>query len=48
MAEYLAPGVYVEEVASGARPIEGVATSTAGFVGMAERGPPQVTPRPRP
>ena len=43
MAEYLAPGVYVEEVASGARPIEGVATSTAGFVGMAERGPAQVT-----
>ena len=42
MAEYLAPGVYVEEVASGARPIEGVATSTAGFVGMAERGPAEV------
>jgi len=34
MPQYLAPGVYVEEVASGARPIEGVGTSTAGFVGL--------------
>lgn len=32
---YLAPGVYVEEVASGGRPIEAVGTSTAGFVGVA-------------
>lgn len=32
-AEYRAPGVYVDEVSSGARPIEGVGTSTAGFVG---------------
>lgn len=39
MPEYLAPGVYVEEVSSGIKPIEGVSTSTAGFVGMAERGP---------
>ncbi|MEM7335778.1 MAG: phage tail sheath C-terminal domain-containing protein [Chloroflexota bacterium] len=39
MPEYLAPGVYVEEVSSGAKPIEGVSTSTAGFVGLAERGP---------
>ncbi|NOT28286.1 MAG: phage tail protein [Acidobacteria bacterium] len=39
MPEYLSPGVYVEEVASGPRPIEGVGTSTAGFVGLAERGP---------
>lgn len=39
MAEYLAPGVYVEETESGAKPIEGVSTSTAGMVGMAERGP---------
>ena len=43
MAEYLAPGVYVEEIPAAARPIEGVATSTAGFVGMAERVPAQVT-----
>ena len=39
MAEYLAPGVYVEEVDTGPRPIEGVSTSTAGVVGVAERGP---------
>jgi phage tail sheath protein FI len=42
MPEYLAPGVYVEEIASGARPIEGVSTSTAGFVGGTERGPMDV------
>ena len=36
MAEYLSPGVYVEEFESGMRPMEGVSTSTAGFVGMAE------------
>jgi uncharacterized protein len=39
MATYLSPGVYVEEVAAGARPIEGVGTSVAAFVGLAERGP---------
>src|SRR6266446_2597404 len=38
MAEYLAPDVYIEEI-SGNRPIEGVSTSTTGFVGMARRGP---------
>lgn len=37
--EYLAPGVYIEEFEIGAKPIEGVSTSTAGFVGFAERGP---------
>jgi phage tail sheath protein FI len=42
MPEYLAPGVYVEEVATGAQPIEGVSTSTASFIGMAERGPVNV------
>ena len=35
MPSYLTPGVYVEEVSSGARPIEAVGTSTAGFVGKA-------------
>lgn len=35
MAAYLSPGVYVEEVSSGPRPIEAVGTSTAGFVGVA-------------
>ncbi|HEY2960103.1 MAG TPA: phage tail sheath C-terminal domain-containing protein [Actinomycetota bacterium] len=34
MPEYLAPGVYVEEVPSAVRPIAGVGTSTAGFVGV--------------
>ena len=43
MPEYLSPGVYVEEVASGPRPIQGVGTSTTGFVGLTERGP--TTPR---
>jgi phage tail sheath protein FI len=43
MPEYLAPGVYVEEIEFGAKPIEGVSTSTAGFLGEAERGP--TTPR---
>jgi uncharacterized protein len=39
MPTYLSPGVYVEEVASGARPIEGVGTSVAAFVGLAPVGP---------
>jgi len=39
MPEYLTPGVYIEEFEIGAKPIEGVSTSTAGFLGMAERGP---------
>lgn len=39
MAEYLSPGVYVEEYDSSPRSIEGVGTSTAGFVGLAEKGP---------
>lgn len=34
MPQYLAPGVYVEEVPSAIRPIAGVGTSTAGFVGL--------------
>ncbi|MGC9670024.1 phage tail sheath family protein [Planosporangium sp. 12N6] len=39
MPSYLSPGVYVEEVPSGSRPIEGVGTSVAAFVGLAEKGP---------
>jgi phage tail sheath protein FI len=35
MATYLAPGVYVEEVPSAVRPIAGVGTSTAAFIGIA-------------
>lgn len=42
MPEYLAPGVYLEEVDSSAKPIEGVSTSTAGMVGVTERGPVNV------
>ncbi|MDR0853272.1 MAG: phage tail sheath subtilisin-like domain-containing protein [Clostridiales Family XIII bacterium] len=38
MAEYLSPGVYIEEYSSAPRSIEGVGTSTAGFVGIAEKG----------
>ncbi len=34
MPQYLSPGVYVEEVDAGAKPIAGVGTSTAGFVGQ--------------
>ena len=39
MPTYLSPGVYVEEVESGARPLEGVGTAVAAFVGLAEQGP---------
>ena len=39
MPEYLHPGVYIEEIERGPRPIEGVATSTAAFLGETERGP---------
>src|SRR2546422_10814733 len=39
MPEYLSPGVYVEEIELGPRPIEGVSTSTAGFLGETLRGP---------
>ncbi len=39
MPEYLSPGVYVEEFDSGAVPMEGVGTSTAGFIGLAVKGP---------
>src|SRR6185436_17310744 len=42
MPEYLAPAIYVEEVDTGSKPIEGVSTSTAGTVGVTERGPVNV------
>ena len=45
MAEYLSPGVYVEEFDSGGKPMEGVGTSTAGFLGLAERGPVEGVPQ---
>jgi uncharacterized protein len=39
MPSYLSPGVYVEEVPAATRPIEGVGTAIAGFVGFAPSGP---------
>lgn len=39
MPEYLSPGVYIEEVSRGPRPIEGVGTAMAAFVGFAPAGP---------
>ena len=38
MPEVLHPGVFVEETGAGPRPIEGVPTSTAAFLGETERG----------
>lgn len=45
MPEYLSPGVYVEEVDAGPRPIAGVSTSTAGMVGITQRGPTTGKPK---
>ncbi|SFK68357.1 phage tail sheath family protein [Geodermatophilus ruber] len=39
MGNYLSPGVFVEEVPAGSRPIEGVGTAVASFVGFAQSGP---------
>lgn len=41
MPEYLAPGVYVEEVSFRSKSIEGVATSTTGYAGLTRYGPVQ-------
>ncbi|SEV88151.1 phage tail sheath family protein [Natrinema salifodinae] len=43
MPEYQSPGVYVEEVSGGSKSVDGVSTSTAGFLGQTHRGP--VKPR---
>jgi phage tail sheath protein FI len=40
MPTYHSPGVYVEEVSSGSRPIEGVGTAVCAFVGFTESGVP--------
>ncbi|MCR4909354.1 MAG: phage tail sheath subtilisin-like domain-containing protein [Lachnospiraceae bacterium] len=45
MAEYFSPGVYVEEYDNSPRSIEGVGTSTAGFIGLAEKGPVEGPPQ---
>lgn len=34
--DYFAPGIYIEEIDRGNRPIEGVSTSIAGFIGFTE------------
>jgi phage tail sheath protein FI len=39
MPEYLAPGVYIKEVPSANKAIQAAPTSTAGMVGLTERGP---------
>ena len=39
MPEYLAPGVYVEETSFRSKSIEGVSTTTTGFVGPCRYGP---------
>ncbi|BBH69386.1 tail protein [Actinoplanes sp. OR16] len=45
MPEYLSPGVFIEEIDAGPRPIAGVSTSTAGMVGVTRRGPEDGKPR---
>jgi phage tail sheath protein FI len=44
MPEYLAPGVFVEEVSFRAKSIEGVSTTTTGFVGATRYGPIDIEP----
>jgi phage tail sheath protein FI len=44
MPEYLAPGVYVEEVSFRAKSIEGVSTTTTGFIGPTRYGPLDIEP----
>ena len=44
MPEYLAPGVYVEEVSFRSKSIEGVGTSTCAFAGPTRKGPTGLSP----
>lgn len=44
MPEYHSPGIPIQEAQRGDQPIEGVVTSTVGFLGIAERGPIVPTP----
>ena len=44
MPEYLAPGVYVEETSFRSKSIEGVSTTTTGFVGPSRFGPIDLEP----
>src|SRR4029453_2902433 len=44
MPEYLAPGVYVEETSFRSKSIEGVSTTTSGFIGPCRYGPLDIEP----
>jgi phage tail sheath protein FI len=44
MPEYLSPGVYIEEVSFRAKSIEGLSTTTTGFIGPARYGPIDLPP----
>jgi phage tail sheath protein FI len=44
MPEYLAPGVYVEETSYRSKSIEGVSTTTTGFIGPTRYGPTKLDP----
>ncbi|HEU4325864.1 MAG TPA: phage tail sheath subtilisin-like domain-containing protein [Roseiflexaceae bacterium] len=44
MPEYLAPGVFVEEISFRSKSIEGVGTSTTGFAGPTRTGPLSESP----
>jgi phage tail sheath protein FI len=44
MPEYLAPGVYVEETSFRSKSIEGVSTTTTGFIGPCRYGPVDLVP----
>src|SRR3954451_15704029 len=44
MPEYLAPGVYVEETSFRSKSIEGVSTTTTGFIGPSRYGPVDLEP----
>jgi phage tail sheath protein FI len=44
MPEYLAPGVYIEETSYRSKSIEGVSTTTTGFIGPTRYGPVDLEP----
>ncbi len=44
MPEYLTPGVYIEEVSYRSKSIEGVSTTTTGFIGPTRYGPIDLVP----
>ena len=46
MAQYLSPGVYVEEIPSAVQAIVGVSTSTAGFIGKTSKAKVVIPPGP--